>query len=73
MADKEYMRFGIDAERYPHTVEYLQKHGLGGAMSIWDLKHPYKTTEQVYKECLKRGVTWQQLLNFKGYSKNILL
>lgn len=72
MANNEYT-YGIDAERYPHTVKYLQKHGLGGAMSIWDLKHPYKTTEQVYKECLKRGVTWQQLLNFKGYSKNILL
>lgn len=72
MANNEYT-YGIDKKKYPYTLKYIQKYGYSEIMSKWDLKHPYKTTEQVYKECIKRGVTWKQLLNFKGYNKNILL
>lgn len=25
----------------------------------------------VYKECIKKGVTWEELLNYKGYDEGV--
>ncbi len=25
----------------------------------------------VYEECIKKGVTWEKLLNYKGYPENV--
>lgn len=63
----------FDSERLPNTAKYIMLHGTSNLMSKWDLKAPYKTVEEVYGECLKKEITWKELLNFKGYKKNILL
>lgn len=64
----------IDEKKYPNTANYYRLYGYkSGMMSEdWDNKGGYKTSEEVYKECIKQCVTWQKLLNFKGYEKGVL-
>lgn len=63
----------IDVEQFPNTAKYIMLHGMHNTMSKWDLKAPYRTMEEVYAKCLELGVTWEDLLDFKGYDKNTLL
>lgn len=62
----------FDVDRFPNTADYIRLYGANKCMSIWELKEPYKSCEEVYGECLKKGITWQQLLNFKGYKNKVL-
>ncbi len=57
----------------PNTAHYIAIYGPGAIMSVYDVKAPYKTPEEVYAACIKQGCTWKELLNFKGYDENVLL
>ena len=61
----------FDTEKYPNTANYIRLYGVNALMSDWELKDGYKSTEEVYGECLKQEVTWQELLNWR--QRNILL
>lgn len=63
----------FDVEQFPYTAKYIRLHGTLKCMSVWDLKEPYKSCEEVYKECLKQGITWEKLLNHSGYNPKIIL
>jgi len=56
------------ARTQPQAAIYAMLHGKWSLMSSkWPGADfgPYKSSEEVYKECLKKGVTWQELLNYK--------
>lgn len=61
-------------QEQPEAAKYAMLHGKTGLMSRnWndaDLG-PYNSTEDVYKACLEKGVTWQELLNYKLDSDKI--
>lgn len=52
----------VDKEKFPATFEYLLLHGLTSAVSPWNITGKFKTPEDVYMECLKRKVRWEELL-----------
>lgn len=52
----------VDKEKLPNTFNYLLLHGLKSAMSPFNLTGKYKTTEEVYGECLKRKIKWEELI-----------
>jgi|CZCB01.1.fsa_nt_gi hypothetical protein len=52
----------VDKEKFPATFEYLLLHGLTSAISPWNITGKYKTPEEVYQECLKRNIKWEELL-----------
>lgn len=54
----------VDKEKLPNTFNYLLLHGLKSAMSPFNLTGKYKTTEEVYGECLKRKIKWEELIEF---------
>lgn len=53
----------VDKEKFPATFEYLLLHGLTSAVSPWDITGNFKNPEEVYRECLKRKLKWEELLN----------
>ena len=59
------------ARTRPYAARYIQLHGRFSAMSekynTANMKG-YKNTEDIYRECLKKGVTWQELV---GVSKDL--
>jgi len=67
----EVRAYPLDQELYrtrPWMAKYAMVHGRWNCIpeSQWagvNLKG--KKTEEVYKECLEKGVTWQELLNYK--------
>ena len=70
--------FPVDRElaaTQPHAAIYASVHGkwnlMPGKWNDADLG-AYKSTEDVYRACLKKGVTWQELLNYKQKEKLIL-
>ena len=64
----------IDEKRMPYAAKYFRLFGFQtGMISSWDVYGEYKTTEEVYKACIEKKCTWQELLHFKGYSKNEVL
>jgi hypothetical protein len=52
----------VDKEKLPNTFNYLLLYGLTAAMSPFNLTGKYKTTEEVYGECLKRKIKWEELI-----------
>ena len=55
--------------RRPYAAKYAQLHGMQRLISeVWPEvdyhKEGYKSTEEVYKECLDEGMTWEELLDF---------
>ena len=52
----------IDREKLPNTFNYLLLHGLKSAISPFNLTGKYKTTEEIYGECLKRKIKWEELI-----------
>lgn len=52
----------IDKEKFPNTFNYLLLHGLKSAISPFNLTGKYKTTEEVYGECLKKKIKWEELI-----------
>ena len=73
MIDTYKLTDGFDVEHFPNTAEYIKLHGIMCCMSKWDLKPPYNTCEEVYADCLKKGIKWEELLGFDGYEKDVLL
>ena len=64
-----------EQEERPYATKYCMIHGAWKMMSKeWGppLKQ-YEDQEEVYKECLERGCTWEELLDFKGYDPDIVL
>ena len=50
----------------PYKARYAQLHENAVIPEKWfdgDIS-PYKNTEEVYRACLEKGVTWQELLNY---------
>ena len=51
----------------PYAARYAEKYGIWTMMSEdWisaDVRG-YSSSEEVYRDCLKRGVTWQELLKY---------
>ena len=59
----------------PYAAKYAQIYGPWALMSKdWnDAKiGKYGDTEHVYNACLEKGVTWQELLDYKPDEKMIL-
>jgi hypothetical protein len=52
----------VDKEKLPNTFNYLLLHGLKSAISPFNLTGKYKTTEEVYGECLKKEKLWEELI-----------
>ncbi|MBT9132004.1 MAG: hypothetical protein DDT33_00512 [Firmicutes bacterium] len=52
----------VDRERYPATFDYLLLHGLTAAISRHNITGNFETPEDVYRECLKRRIRWEQLI-----------
>jgi hypothetical protein len=52
----------IDRDKLPNTFDYLLLHGVKSAMSPYNLTGKYKTTEEIYGECLKRKIKWEELI-----------
>ena len=53
----------------PYKARYAQLHRNMVIPEQWfdgSIK-PYKNTEEVYKACLEKGVTWQELLHYSPY------
>jgi len=51
----------------PYAARYAEKYGLWTMMSEdWNLANVsgYKSSEEVYRDCLRKGVTWQELLKY---------
>ena len=70
--------FPLDMDLFrerPQAAKYAMLHGKTGLMSEkWndaDLGD-YKNTEEVYRDCLTKGVTWQELLNYNPDPAKIL-
>jgi len=56
------------AETHPNKARYVQLHGNKVIPEQWfdgSIK-PYKNLEEVYAACLKKGVTWEELLNYQA-------
>ena len=56
------------AREQPRAAIYAMLHGKWSLMSSkWPGVNfgPYKSTEEVYKACVEKGVTWQELLGYK--------
>lgn len=56
----------------PYQAVYLAIHGMKSAISEWDIPKIYKNSEDLYKACLKEGITWEKLINFDGYNESEL-
>lgn len=54
----------IDIKSNPFEAVYAAIYGIKRLMSDWDL-NTYRTKEEVYEKCLEKGVTWEELLNYK--------
>ncbi|MBT9132800.1 MAG: hypothetical protein DDT33_01329 [Firmicutes bacterium] len=52
----------IDRGKFPATFDYLLLHGLTSAVPFWSIPGIFKTPEDVYRECLKRRIRWEQLI-----------
>ena len=64
---------GFDTKKYPYTAQYIMLYGANKLPSeLWDDFRPYRSREEVLKECIKKGVSWEELLNFKGYDNKII-
>ncbi len=61
----------VNRDKFPNTFDYLLLHGLTAAISPYNLTGSFKSTEEVYKECLKRGVKWEDIIKLP--SKGIIL
>jgi hypothetical protein len=73
ISDKEVKQLEsmVDKEKLPNTFEYLLLHGLTSAMSPYNLIGKYKSTEEVYGECLKKQIKWEELISLPD--KDVLL
>jgi len=63
MKERKQLEAMVDREKFPATFEYLLLHGLTSAVSPWNITGKFKTPEDVYRECLKRKIRWEELLN----------
>ena len=62
------------AKTRPNKAKYAQLHMNRVIPERWfdgSIK-PYKDTEEVYAACLEKGVTWEELLNYKPDKNRIL-
>ena len=62
------------AKTAPNKAKYAQLHMNQVIPEKWfdgSIK-PYKNTEEVYAACLKKGVTWEELLHYKPDENMVL-
>lgn len=62
------------AKTKPYKARYAQLHQNQVIPTEWfdGSIEPYRNTEEVYQACLEKGVTWQELLNYKP-NKDLIL
>lgn len=65
--------YGISRKETPATYTYIQLYGAENCASKWDVPPRFKSAEEMYMECLIKKKTWQELTNFKGYKKGVVL
>lgn len=68
---KCYPRDEILAKTQPRAADYAMLHGKWNLIpSKWnDIDFGrYKSMEEIYRDCLRKGVTWQELLNYRPKS-----
>lgn len=58
----EILKAMVNREELPNTFDYLLLHGLDSAISPYNLTGKYKSTEEVYGECLKKQIRWEELI-----------
>jgi hypothetical protein len=46
-----------------YTAAYLQQYGMHAGIDTYRLPAKYKTAEELYKECIEQGKTWEQIVN----------
>ena len=62
------------AKTAPNKARYAQLHMNRVIPNKWfggSIK-PYRNTEEVYQVCLEKGITWEELLNYKPKDEIIL-
>lgn len=52
----------FDFTKYPNTIEYLAKYGWDAMISTYLIPNTYKSAEELYGECLRRGVRWEDIV-----------
>lgn len=70
--DFEKMKFlyeRVDGESYPNRFTYYLIHGNGSIASPWYIGKYKGNEDELYKECLRKNVTWEELLDFKHDDK----
>ena len=65
---------GVDRKETPYLYKYIEIFGY----DVMSQKYgpplgKFKTQEEVYKECIRQGKTWRELLNFKGVPEDTML
>lgn len=68
----------IKREREPYLYQYVQIYGIQAVMPTYPSGlgipiFPYQTREEVYKACIQKRCTWQELLNYKELPKDALI
>ena len=64
----------FDGAEKPNQFTYALIHGINSLISSWDVPGEFKGKEEdLYALCLKRDVTWQDLIGKPVYKEGVLL
>ena len=48
--------------RFPYTAEYAKKYGFNALISTAEIPSKYKSVEDLYKECIEKGVKVEDII-----------
>lgn len=68
----------ISERKTPYLYRYIQIHGLRAVMPTYPSGlgipiFPYQDREEVYRDCIRKRCTWQELLNYKEPPDNTVI
>jgi len=65
--------YALKGEENPYRFTYAAIHGMQDLMSTWDVPPKFRGQEErIYKMCLDKDTTWEELLGQK-FDENVLL
>ena len=65
---------GVSSKETPYLYKYIQIFGYDVMSSKYGPPlGKFKTQEDVYKECIRKGKTWREILDYKGTPENVML
>lgn len=56
---------------HPYTAEYARRYGYDALASTFEIPPVYKSAEELYRDCLRKGKRWQELVALPP--KNVIL